>query len=92
MDYDDYKIPRLSYKIHVQNIDEDSYAIHMNGQNGQLADIVRKNEVYIRNAEEVNFKHLETIPMKPSKELILAMPKYKAVENHTFFNLMRLQK
>ena len=91
-DFEYYKTPRFDYKIVVSEIDENSYAISLTSAYGTLADIVRKTAVYTEEAKKHYMEHIETIPMKPTADLLAKMPRFQPFANQPIFNLLRFRK
>jgi predicted TPR repeat methyltransferase len=91
-DFDYFKEDRFDYDIKVEEINEDEYIVLAKRKEGVMADIVRREKIYVRVAEEVGFEFLESVPMIPTDDLIKSSPKYKKYKNRPITHLMKFKK
>ncbi len=85
--------PRFGYEIEKEKINEDEYALKVDRKSWKIiADVVRKEEVYIKAAQKAGLKLIETTPITPTPELIKKIPQYAILKNTPTNRLLRFQK
>ena len=89
-DYGYFRRPRED--ITIKEINSDECVMEIRRKTGTVVDIVRKQEMYPKIAEECGFKLIEHIPMVPSKELINNSSKYGEFSNKPILHLFRFIK
>jgi 2-polyprenyl-3-methyl-5-hydroxy-6-metoxy-1,4-benzoquinol methylase len=90
-DYDYFKLPRHDYKVEMDEIDDDQYVVAITRPSGTIADIVRKNQVYIAAGEKEHLQLIEQVPMLPTEAYIAKAPKFANVKNRALTQLLRFK-
>lgn len=91
-DYDYYKRPRHDYAIDIEEITSEEFVIAVNRPSGKLADIVRRNRVYIGAANTADLKLVSQAAIPPTEELMERQPKYRAFEGTPLVQFLVFQK
>lgn len=89
-DFEYYKLPRSDYKIEIRTIDSNQYVSEITRPGeGVLADIVRKNSVYVEAAQSQGLQLIEEIGMVPTENYIRIAPRYENFKNVPISQLLR---
>lgn len=91
-DFEYFRIPRHDYNIKMEDINSKEYAIAISRPSGTIADIVRKDEVYIRAAQNMGWKLAEQVPMLPTEAYIAKAPKFGKYKDRAICQLFRFIK
>lgn len=89
-DYEYFRRPRD--EVTIKEINSDECVMEIRRETGTVADIVRKQEIYLKIAKECDFTLIEHVPMLPSKELINNSSKYGEFSNKPILHLFRFIK
>lgn len=84
--------PDFHYSIDYENIGEETVAAKIEHSSGDIYDLLRLPEVYIKAAEESGLVIEKYLPMKPTLELIEAAPKYEHLKDRAIRHLLVLRK
>jgi 2-polyprenyl-3-methyl-5-hydroxy-6-metoxy-1,4-benzoquinol methylase len=85
--------PRFGYEIEKEKINDDEYALKVDRKSWKIiADVVRKEEVYIKAAQKAGLRLIETAPITPTSDLIKKIPQYAILKNTPTNRLLRFQK
>jgi 2-polyprenyl-3-methyl-5-hydroxy-6-metoxy-1,4-benzoquinol methylase len=87
-DYDYFRMPRDGYKIDIQEIDDDSYAVTITRSTGPLADVVRRTSVYEHSARAAGLVLRQEIAMTPTEGQIARAPKYELIRDQALTRLL----
>jgi 2-polyprenyl-3-methyl-5-hydroxy-6-metoxy-1,4-benzoquinol methylase len=90
-DYAYFKLPRHEYHIEMHDIDDSQYAVAVTRPTGTIADIVRKNEVYLEAAKKAGLSLVEEIPMLPTSDFISNAPKFAAMKDQAITQLLKFK-
>ncbi len=92
-DFDYAQTLRFGYKIEKEKINDDEYAMKVDRKGWKIiADIVRKEEVYKKEAQKAGLKLIESVPITPTAELIKKIPHYGTLGNTPTNRLLRFEK
>lgn len=90
-DYVYFSKQRHNYKVKSVKINANEYAVSVNRKTGILADIVRKNSVYIKIASQFGFLLKEEIPMLPTNKFLKSELKYNSVKHQPLCQLLKFK-
>lgn len=87
-DFEHYKKPRYDYRINIEPLSKETYAVSVLRPSGLLASIVRQTNVYKKSALISGLELINDIPMPPTDELIKQVPKYEECRNEPLTRLL----
>lgn len=90
--YEYFKRQREGCTVEVADISPEAYVVQVTRELGKIAEIVRKEEVYARIAQEVGFVVQQPLPMYPTSALMRDRPRFVAFKDQPLTYLLRLQK
>ena len=90
--YDYFKRKRDGCKVEFQELNPEEYVVQVTREQGTIAEIVRKVEVYQRVAERVGLTVEDAIPMTPTDSLMRDSPRHAAFRDQPITYLIRLRK
>lgn len=89
----DYFRKKKPYReiLKIEEMNPEEYILLQKRHFGTIADIIRKPEVYEKNAIQEGFKCLESVQLQPNQELISKEPRYEQVKDDTIAHLLRFR-
>lgn len=75
--YDYTKTPRFGYRLEIEHLNDNEYAVAVTRSNGTIVDVVRKVSVYEEAGKKVGLRLDKVIGMKLTVSLIQREPKYE---------------
>ncbi|PIN74158.1 hypothetical protein COV20_00910 [Candidatus Woesearchaeota archaeon CG10_big_fil_rev_8_21_14_0_10_45_16] len=90
--YDYFKRERDGCKVEFEELDPEEYVVQVTREQGTIAEIVRKVEVYERAAKRVGLAVEDSIPMVPTDSLMRDSPRHAAFKGQPITYLVRLRK
>ena len=76
----------------MEDINNEEYVISVTRPSGTIADVVRKDQVYLRPAENNGLKLAEQTPMPPTEAYIAKAPKFGKFKDKPLSQLFRFIK
>jgi len=90
--YDYFKRERDGCRIEFKELNSEEYVVQVTREQGTIAEIVRKIEIYERAAERVGLAVEYSIPMVPTDSLMRDSPRHSAFKDQPITDLIRLRK
>ena len=84
--------PDFHYPIDCEDIGDGTLAVKISHSSGEIYDLLRLPEVYMKGAEESGFKVEKYLQMNPTKALLDAAPKYEHLKSRAIRHLLVLRK
>ena len=84
--------PDFHYPIDCEDARNGTIAAKISHSSGEIYDLLRLPEVYVKRAEESGFQVQKYIPMKPTAALLEAAPKYEYLKDSAIRHLLVLRK
>ena len=91
-DYDYHVSPRFGYQVTVQDIGKGEAATATVRPQGVMHDIFRPLDNYVAYAKAAGFSMTAHVAMRPTPELIAAVPHYEAFKEMALSHLLVLEK
>ncbi len=90
--YDYFKRKRDGCKVEFEELNPEEYVVQVTREQGTIAEIVRKVEVYERAVQRVGLMVEDSIPMLPTDSLMRDSPRHAAFKDQPITYLVRLRK
>lgn len=90
--YHYFRQEREGCKVEVEDLNAEEYVVQVTREQGTIAEIVRKTEVYERAAEKVGLPVEYSLPMTPTPELMKDLPRHKAFREQPITYLLGFRK
>ncbi len=90
--YHYFRQEREGCKVEVEDLNAEEYVVQVTREQGTIAEIVRKTEVYERAAENAGLPVEYSLPMTPTPELMEDSPRHKAFRGQPITYLLGFRK
>jgi len=91
-DYQYAKRPRFNYKLVIEKINGHEYAVETARENGEITDIIRDNIFYKEAGSKTKLSLVKFMPLFPTKDLIMVLPKYEKFKDVAISQLLCFRK
>lgn len=91
-DFNYFKKNRRNYKVEVEELNPNEYLATITRPSGKIADLVRKDELYVQAAKAAGFDLIEQIPMTPTEAYLKSNPDFSEDPKLPLTQLFRFVK